>query len=938
MRHPPLRLSRLLSSTASQQVMETKAKLEMDLTRKIGVNSKTIAIMKKMIKNLMLVAVAAMGFTACNDSIEEATRPIEPAEVKMTITADVDETRTWIDEANSKVQWSEGDALKVIENGATYRTTTETTIENDKAKFTVSFPANTDATEFTYNAIYPVSRVTEDGADKMDMTKIKVTLPDAQSPTATSFDPTADILVAKQIVTNTQPTELSMQFKRLVAMGKMTLTNLPESSTISKVIFTVEGAKENPDIAGRNYVDATTGTVQQYGYYGATNAITLNYNEPISTRDIYFTCNPFELVAGDKFTVKVVCSDATYTREVTLPEDKTLGFIEGDLSKFSVNMAGATKESNFVFPDGEYAAIAVVSNKYYALSSVANGKRLNAVEVTYTPGEGLTTDDTTLKWTVAKTDNGYTFKGSNNQYIAWSSDNTANTQVDVYYLDITEDAENAGRYVVTSKVDAARKLQKNTSNAYFAFYTTAQSGSLYLAPVTISETTEPEPVVKATIAEFLAAAEDTTVYELTGQITSVENTTYGNFYMKDETGEVLVYGLDLGESGVTWAGGDNLNVGDTITIKGVRSSYNGTAQVGEGVYVSHINGEAPVVVAKKVTVAEFLAAAEDNSTMYELTGTITSVVNTTYGNFDLTDDTGTVYIYGLCSPEGTQKYWAESGAKLGDDITIQTIRTSFQNSPQGKNAIFVELVSPGTQAFWTFSKTSTGFSVDGGSDTIDVTLYNFNDTVTATSNNVQFTATYANGVLTITAAENTSSAGINGIITVKAGDLTQDIAVTQSGVAAGESTWTLLKGNTLQAGDQIVIVAKDYNYAMSTTQNGNNRASKEITKTGDQLEIDNSVQILTVQEGTIAGSYALYTGTGYLYAASSSKNYLRTETTLSANSSWDISIATNGNATIKSKGTNTRNWLRFNNTNSPKIFSCYGSGQTDVVIYKLTNN
>ena len=446
--------------------------------------------MKKMIKNLMLVAVAAMGFTACNDSIEEATRPIEPAEVEMTITADVDETRTWIDEANSKVQWSEGDQLKVIENGATYRTTKAATIDaNGLAKFTVSFPANTTATEFTYNAIYPATQVVEEeNVDKINAAKVKVIMPDAQNPTATSFDPTADILVAKQIVTDAQPTELSMQFKRLVAMGKMTLTNLPESSTISKVIFTVEDtdAEEQPALAGRNYVDATTGTIVEYGYYGATNTITLNYNEPIDTRNIYFTCNPFELVAGDKFTVKVVCSDATYTREVTLT--KELKFIEGDLSTFSVNMESATKETNFVFPDGEYAAIAVVSNKYYALSSEANGKRLNAVEVKYTPGESLASNHATLKWTIAKTDSGYTFKGSNNQYIAWNSGNYAHTQTEIYYLDITEDAGNAGRYVVTSKVDPTRKLQKNKDNSYFAFYTSDQSGSLYLVPV-VADTT-----------------------------------------------------------------------------------------------------------------------------------------------------------------------------------------------------------------------------------------------------------------------------------------------------------------------------------------------------------------------------------------------------------------------------------------------------------------
>ena len=93
---------------------------------------------------------------------------------------------------------------------------------------------------------------------------------------------------------------------------------------------------------------------------------------------------------------------------------------------------------------------------------------------------------------------------------------------------------------------------------------------------------------------------------------------------------------------------------------------------------------------KVVTVAEFIAAAEDN-TMYELTGVITSVTNTTYGNFYLKDETGEVLIYGLCSPTGAQKYWAASGAKVGDTITVQTVRTSYNNAPQGKDAIFVKL-------------------------------------------------------------------------------------------------------------------------------------------------------------------------------------------------------------------------------------------------------
>lgn len=93
---------------------------------------------------------------------------------------------------------------------------------------------------------------------------------------------------------------------------------------------------------------------------------------------------------------------------------------------------------------------------------------------------------------------------------------------------------------------------------------------------------------------------------------------------------------------------------------------------------------------KVATVAEFIAAAEDK-TIYELTGVITSVTNTSYGNFYLKDETGEVYIYGLCSPEGAQKYWAASGAKVGDTITVQTVRASYNGTAQGKNALFVKL-------------------------------------------------------------------------------------------------------------------------------------------------------------------------------------------------------------------------------------------------------
>lgn len=97
------------------------------------------------------------------------------------------------------------------------------------------------------------------------------------------------------------------------------------------------------------------------------------------------------------------------------------------------------------------------------------------------------------------------------------------------------------------------------------------------------------------------------------------------------------------------------------------------------------------VAGSQVSVAKFLEMA-DTATEYVLTGKVARVVNTQYGNFDLTDETGTIYIYGLCSPTGAQQYWAESGVREGDTITVKGKYSVFNNSPQVKNAVYVSHV------------------------------------------------------------------------------------------------------------------------------------------------------------------------------------------------------------------------------------------------------
>ena len=157
----------------------------------------------------------------------------------------------------------------------------------------------------------------------------------------------------------------------------------------------------------------------------------------------------------------------------------------------------------------------------------------------------------------------------------------------------------------------------------------------------------------------------------------------------------------------------------------------------------------------------------------------------------------------------------------------------------------------------------------------------------------------------------------------------------------GEDVWTLVtNASDLKAGDQVVIAALSYNYAMAA-QNGNYRNPVAITKEGNNITINSDVQILTLEAGTKSSTYAFNTGSGYLYACSSSSNYLKTQTTTNNdNGSWTITITNTGEATLIAQGTYTRNMMQYNATSGQERFSCYATDkpQKPIAIYKKTTS
>ena len=214
-----------------------------------------------------------------------------------------------------------------------------------------------------------------------------------------------------------------------------------------------------------------------------------------------------------------------------------------------------------------------------------------------------------------------------------------------------------------------------------------------------------EPVV-ATVAEFIAAPVSTDVwYQLTGKIVSIANPTYGNITIEDETGDVYIYGLTATkvESNDQSFSSLGLEVNDVVTLVTLRGEHNGEPQGGgqtPAYYVTHEDGDAPQhPVPTKATVAEVLAAEVNPDVWYEVTGTISDIENTTYGNFVITDETGSIDVYGLTKEwvagGNNDKSFSQLGLKEGDILTLAGTRDEYNGEPQINGTAYYISHEPG---------------------------------------------------------------------------------------------------------------------------------------------------------------------------------------------------------------------------------------------------
>lgn len=156
-------------------------------------------------------------------------------------------------------------------------------------------------------------------------------------------------------------------------------------------------------------------------------------------------------------------------------------------------------------------------------------------------------------------------------------------------------------------------------------------------------------------------------------------------------------------------------------------------------------------------------------------------------------------------------------------------------------------------------------------------------------------------------------------------------------LAQAEDVWTLVTdASTLQTGDKVIIVSRDYACAMgiSPSNSGNQRSAVTVELKDNTCTINADIQVLDVTLNA-NGTFLLGAGDKYLCASNSGKNYLHIDSKSNGCPNWNISIV-DGVTSLKAKASASVSAL-LQYYKPSNYFSCYsgvGADKYQISLYK----
>lgn len=166
---------------------------------------------------------------------------------------------------------------------------------------------------------------------------------------------------------------------------------------------------------------------------------------------------------------------------------------------------------------------------------------------------------------------------------------------------------------------------------------------------------------------------------------------------------------------------------------------------------------------KVITIAEALELCGEDGNVteerYYIRGKVTRMINANYGNMEITDETGSITVYGTYSADGSLKY-SEMDEKAfeGDEVLLHCILQNYGGTKEVKNARLIE-----------FNKSEVVFDPSRYPDMSVADIRSSKEGTLAKVDGVVAAITYANGMIP------------SGVILV---DETQSIYVYDSNIAA----------------------------------------------------------------------------------------------------------------------------------------------------------
>lgn len=321
------------------------------------------------------------------------------------------------------------------------------------------------------------------------------------------------------------------------------------------------------------------------------------------------------------------------------------------------------------------------------------------------------------------------------------------------------------------------------------------------------------------------------------------------------------------------------------------------------------------------------------------TGIVSKIVtayNATFGNIsynisaDGTTSGAQLQAYRGKSYEGAN-FTSADDIKVGDIVVVYGNLTKYNSTYEfAADNQLVKLTRTDNREPAGLSYDVANFTATLGEANEFPALANPNTLTVAYSSTNEAVATVdaTTGEITLVAAgQTTIKAAFAGDDAYEPGDASYLLVVKEKEIAGTDKFELVTDASKLADGDVIILAYENEEgkaWAMSTTQNANNRAANPVEIEDDGTIIPGS----SIQQITVEEEYYFNVGDGYLYAAGTTGNWLRTETEPDDNALATISIADNGDATIVFQGANTRNHMRFNTNNGNPMFSCYADNSS----------